>query len=189
MTQTEIYSTAQLLYPDTDFSEFGRLITFRYHHHPNYNLYAVVRKVYARGVTAHCLNWYGEEGKHFERLFYLDHMVSDIIDLSSGQILPYRAFYEQYLNLYHQDRKFGYSIPSHLDGQAQICFTGFSAKRKSELKAMAQSAGLWVTDDVRQHLEYLVCGNNAGPKKISKAEELGAALWNEQEFLAWLDSR
>lgn len=179
---------AQQHFPNTDFSLFGQLIQFQYHHEPNKVLYAVVQKVYASGIQATCLNWNDDE-PIFERYFYTDHFVSEIIDCATGEVFTTRAFYEQYMRTYCPERKFGDTLAGNKNSLPQICFTGFAAKRKAELKELAKQTKFWVTDEVRLHLEYLVCGGNAGAKKIEKAKQLGAVIWSEQEFLDWLSSQ
>lgn len=190
MTIENFKIITQQKFPNIDLSEFGRFIKFCYHRNgdnPNHDkiLYAIVTKVYAHYIQAICLNW-RENNEPFERFFYTDHFVSEIAEYSTGKVFAPRAFYEIYVSLYHPERKFGNTLAGKENSQPQICFTGFAAKRKSELKQLAKNADLWVTDEVRKHLEYLVCGSNAGPKKIEKAKELGAVIWTEADFLEWL---
>lgn len=181
--------SAHASFPNIDFSEFGRLIKFHYHYDADYPLYAVVSKVYANYIQATCLNWYPDSNYPFERPFYISHMVGDVVDCATGEIFSPRSFYERYVTLYHPERKFGDMLPGHAHSKPQICFTGFAKQRKAELKALASAADLWVTEEVRLHLEYLVCGANAGPSKMAKAQKLGAAIWSEAEFLEWLDKQ
>ena len=189
----DIMLLAKKCFPNLDFNDFGRLIQFCYHHKPNKVLYIVTLNVYSKYIQGCCLNWFDDTDSNqqkFERPFYTNHIVGDIVDCSSGEILSPRQFYENYVTLYHPNRKFGDSLPSNNSYNGiQICFTGFPAKRKAELKDLAKGANLWVTDEVRQNLEYLVCGSNAGPKKIEKAQKLGAAIWEENDFLIWLQNQ
>ncbi|ECL8477544.1 BRCT domain-containing protein [Salmonella enterica] len=64
-----------------------------------------------------------------------------------------------------------------------ICFTGFNKIRKSELMQIANNRGFVIKNDVTVGLSYLCCGENAGPKKISKAKTIGAVLMSESSFL------
>ncbi|EJC0881007.1 BRCT domain-containing protein, partial [Salmonella enterica] len=64
-----------------------------------------------------------------------------------------------------------------------ICFTGFNKTRKSELMQIANNRGFVIKNDVTVGLSYLCCGENAGPKKISKAKTIGAVLMSEKSFL------
>ncbi|ENF9604688.1 BRCT domain-containing protein [Salmonella enterica] len=63
-----------------------------------------------------------------------------------------------------------------------ICFTGFNKTRKSELIQIAKERGFVIKNDVTTGLSYLCCGENAGPKKISKAKTIGAVLITEDSF-------
>lgn len=188
MSYQDFQHIAQQHLPDTDFSQFGRFIQFHYHHEPEKVLYAVVLKVYAKYILALCVNW-RDDNPIFEREFYTDHIIDNVIDCATGEVFTPRAFYEKYMGVYHPERKLGETLAGHKDSSPQICFTGFAAKRKAELKELAKQMDFWVTEEVRQHLEYLVCGGNAGAKKIEKAQQLGAVIWTEQEFLDWLSSQ
>ena len=53
--------------------------------------------------------------------------------------------------------------------QFEVCFTGFSAKDKSELLQIAEDHDMFVRKTVTQNLGLLVCGYNAGPKKMEDA--------------------
>ncbi|HGB3608669.1 TPA: BRCT domain-containing protein [Salmonella enterica subsp. enterica serovar Eastbourne] len=63
-----------------------------------------------------------------------------------------------------------------------ICFTGFDKTKKSELIQIAKNRGFVIKNDVTTGLSYLCCGENAGPKKISKAKAIGAVLISENSF-------
>ena len=184
--EKSIIEIAKQYYPEKDFNQFGQLIQYHYHHNANRTLYGVVLKVYSKYCLIFCLNW--QDDSTLERPFWTDHFVGDFVDCSTGEVLSPRAFYEKYVSLYHPDRKFGYHLAGHLKSSPQICFTGFKKARRDELETMAKSADLWVTESAREHIEYLVCGSNAGPAKIAKAKELGAAIWTEQEFLEWIQT-
>lgn len=64
-----------------------------------------------------------------------------------------------------------------------VVFTGTLEKMtRSEAKAKALSAGAKVAGSVSQNTDYVVLGADAG-SKAKKAQELGVALLNEEEFL------
>ncbi|ECZ4839224.1 BRCT domain-containing protein, partial [Salmonella enterica] len=48
---------------------------------------------------------------------------------------------------------------------------------------IANNRGFVIKNDVTVGLSYLCCGENAGPKKISKAKTIGAVLMSEKSFL------
>jgi len=56
------------------------------------------------------------------------------------------------------------------DTRLQVCFTGFGTSKKEELINLAHDNRFKVVASVTQKLDYLVGGENAGPKKIEKAE-------------------
>lgn len=55
------------------------------------------------------------------------------------------------------------------EGLLEVCFTGFKQVEKDELIAMARLNRCHVVMDVTSRLSFLVCGSNAGPKKIERA--------------------
>lgn len=63
-----------------------------------------------------------------------------------------------------------------------ICFTGFNKNKKSELTNIALSRGYLVSKDVIKGLDYLCCGDNAGPSKINKAKLNNSILLSEVDF-------
>jgi len=69
------------------------------------------------------------------------------------------------------------------DNRLQVCFTGFGTRKKEELINLAHSHCFKVVSSVTQKLDYLVGGDNAGPKKIEKAEFQGVQFLSEQQFL------
>jgi NAD-dependent DNA ligase len=69
------------------------------------------------------------------------------------------------------------------DNRLQVCFTGFSTSRKNELSAIAESHNFKVVSSVTKNLDFLCGGENAGPKKIEKAELQGVQFLNETQFL------
>jgi NAD-dependent DNA ligase len=68
------------------------------------------------------------------------------------------------------------------DNRLQVCFTGFGTSKKEELVNLAHDNRFKVVASVTQKLDYLVGGENAGPKKIEKAESQGVQFINEQQF-------
>ena len=65
----------------------------------------------------------------------------------------------------------------------QVCFTGFGTSKKDELIKLANDKRFRVVTGVTKKLDYLVGGDNAGSKKIEKAESQGAQFLNEQQFV------
>ena len=68
------------------------------------------------------------------------------------------------------------------DMRETVCFTGFTASEKDSLTKFAVHRNLRVVQSVTTNLHYLVCGPNAGPKKLEKATSQGVAIISEADF-------
>ena len=73
-------------------------------------------------------------------------------------------------------------------GQPEICFTGFKKDRKSELSAAAEAASMFVRTSVTRDLDFLCCGDTAGPAKIAKARQQGVVALSETQFVALVET-
>lgn len=80
------------------------------------------------------------------------------------------------------------SATTNKDDRPQILFTGFSAKRKVVLEAMATDTGLRVVTTVTQGLNYICGGFNAGPKKVERARAQNCWVMDERQFLAFVET-
>ena len=69
----------------------------------------------------------------------------------------------------------------------EVCFTGFDADEKQELKELAVSIGMIPRASVTKNLTMLICGRNAGPVKMEKAKERGLTVLTIQEFKSKLE--
>ena len=74
------------------------------------------------------------------------------------------------------------------DSRLQVCFTGFGTSKKEALVNLAHDNRFKVVSSVTQKLDYLVGGDNAGPKKIEKAESQGVEFLNEQQFMDLIET-
>lgn len=82
-----------------------------------------------------------------------------------------------------------YSVPPpKRDDRLEICFTGFGATDRSELESVAQQRNLRVVRSVTKRLGLLVCGPNAGEKKIEKAAAQGVHTLDGSKFAAFLET-
>lgn len=107
---------------------------------------------------------------------------SEIIIQETGEIISIK-----HLDKYLPPFEPSYPKNRHSD-KLQICFTGFTKERRDYLEELANNIDmLWVTDRAGKNLKILVCGNNAGPKKIEQAIENKATVWNEDNFLEWIE--
>ena len=78
-----------------------------------------------------------------------------------------------------------------LEGQALVgksfVISGvFENFERDELKAKIIANGGKVVSSISSKLDYLVAGNNMGPAKLEKANQLNIQILSEEEFLALL---
>jgi len=74
------------------------------------------------------------------------------------------------------------------DTRLQVCFTGFGTSKKQELNDLANSNNFKVVSSVTKKLDFLCGGENAGPKKIEKAEAQGVQFLNEEQFIQLIET-
>jgi len=77
------------------------------------------------------------------------------------------------------------SIFSGLSFVVSGVFNQFS---RDELKAIIESNGGAVKGSISKNTSFVVAGENMGPSKLEKAEKLGVAILNEQEFISKLQT-
>ncbi|MEZ4877719.1 MAG: BRCT domain-containing protein [Flavobacterium sp.] len=75
-----------------------------------------------------------------------------------------------------------YSLKPKAEPKIEICFTGFSPNEKSELTKFAEENNFHIAKSITVNLNFLCCGENAGPSKMKKAEEQNIILLNADEF-------
>lgn len=90
------------------------------------------------------------------------------------------------LELNHLTERQGWDIVYELkpktERKVEICFTGFSPTEKSLLTKFAEENNFHIAKSITVNLNFLCCGENAGPSKIKKAEEQKVILLNAEEF-------
>ncbi|APS29278.1 hypothetical protein H4F38_21010 [Pectobacterium brasiliense] len=69
-----------------------------------------------------------------------------------------------------------------------ICFTGFKKERRAELEKIASSKNMIVRKSVTKHLKLLCYGYNAGPTKIRDARNMGILIFNEEQFMSFVET-
>lgn len=74
------------------------------------------------------------------------------------------------------------------DERLQVCFTGFGKSKKEELQDIAHDNRYKLVQSVTQKLDFLVGGENAGPKKIEKAIAQGVQFLDEYQFLKLIET-
>jgi DNA ligase (NAD+) len=69
----------------------------------------------------------------------------------------------------------------------KIVFTGKMSSSRDEMKKYAKSIGIKVLSSVNQSTDYLVIGENVGPKKLQFAIDNNIAILKEDEYLKLID--
>ena len=70
----------------------------------------------------------------------------------------------------------------------QVCFTGYKSDDKKLLERKAQESGLSVVQSVTKNLKFLVCGANAGPKKIEDARDRAVYILSTAQFESLIET-
>jgi DNA ligase (NAD+) len=71
-----------------------------------------------------------------------------------------------------------------LDGKSFVISGVFKNFERDDLKVKIISNGGKVLSSISSKLDYLVAGDNMGPSKLEKAQQLNIKIINEDEFLA-----
>ena len=129
--------------------------------------------------------------------FLYESVLKDLSDNKediSALLYYYQGNYQEYVPIRRGPRD-----PSSIntDNKPEIQFTGFysvlkmsQTKTKKELEDIANKNGFFIKTSKKLGLNVsiLVCGHNAGPKKMIEASSRGAILLNEKQFLHMIDS-
>ncbi|WP_017910221.1 NAD-dependent DNA ligase LigA [Xanthomonas sp. SHU 199] len=75
-----------------------------------------------------------------------------------------------------------------LDGQTVVLTGTLTALTRDEAKAQLEALGAKVAGSVSKKTAFVVAGEAAG-SKLDKAQELGVAVWDEAQLLAFLQSQ
>jgi DNA ligase (NAD+) len=73
-----------------------------------------------------------------------------------------------------------------LVGKTFVISGVFENFEREELKAKINANGGKVVSSISSKLDYLVAGNNMGPAKLEKANQLNIKILSEEEFLQLL---
>lgn len=76
---------------------------------------------------------------------------------------------------------------NQLEGKTFVISGVFENFEREELKAKIIAHGGKVLSSISAKLDFLVAGNNMGPSKLKKAEDLGIKIIDEQEFISLLN--
>jgi len=88
----------------------------------------------------------------------------------------------------NEQKKYSVHVPKKIganfgnpENKMEICFTGFKKADKAQLIAIAERAGFHVRTSVVKRLSALICGYNAGPKKVELAKKFGITIIEGKE--------
>ncbi|MCM4161072.1 NAD-dependent DNA ligase LigA [Antarcticibacterium flavum] len=74
-----------------------------------------------------------------------------------------------------------------LEGNTFVISGVFHQVSRNELKKLIEDNGGKVSGSISSKTNYLVAGENMGPSKLAKAEQLGTKILSEEEFLKMLE--
>ena len=78
-------------------------------------------------------------------------------------------------------------MSSPVSGKRMV-FTGKMLRgSRQEIQNSARALGANVQTAVSGSTDFLVCGQNVGPKKLEKASQLGISIISEDEFYKMID--
>ncbi|OXE98665.1 hypothetical protein BC749_10740 [Flavobacterium araucananum] len=75
-----------------------------------------------------------------------------------------------------------YRLKPKAELKIEICFTGFSPTEKILLTKLAEENNFHIAKSITVNLNFLCCGENAGPSKMKKAEEQNVISLSAEEF-------
>ena len=135
--------------------------------------------------------------------------LEEVFNLDEESIIAIDGFAEQTASdivqgLYSIKEEFGYlyslgfnlektKLKSELNNSnsllvdKKIVFTGKMSSSRDEMKKHAKSIGIKVLSSVNQSTDYLVIGENVGPKKLQFAIDNNIAVLKEDEYLKLID--
>ncbi|MFJ5468423.1 BRCT domain-containing protein [Pectobacterium carotovorum] len=105
------------------------------------------------------------------------------------RILDFFPSFEEAKLFYDVLIDIGYLVPTSekLD-TFDVCFTGFKKEKRTELEEIASSKDMVVRKSVTKHLKLLCYGYNAGPTKIRDARNMGILIFNEEQFMNFVET-
>ena len=121
--------------------------------------------------------------------------IEDVGDQIADNVIAYFADMQN-LEILTRLKAAGVTMESHeekqetqsnaLAGMTIVISGTFSEHSRDEYKAMIEANGGKNTGSVSKKTSFILAGENMGPEKRKKAEDLGVRLVNEQEFLAMI---
>ena len=78
-------------------------------------------------------------------------------------------------------------LTDKLQGKVFVISGVFYKMTRNELKKAIEDNGGRVSSSISKKTDYIVAGDNMGPSKKTKAEDLGLTLINEDDFISMID--
>lgn len=145
-----------------------------------------VGETVAKKLAKHFKNMDAVRNADFETLITVD----EIGDKIAESIMHYFQ-QEEHQSIVDRLREYGLQMEiveqalqsNVLDGLTIVVSGVFHKVSRNELKALIEGNGGKVGSSVSSKTDYLVRGDNMGPSKLKKAEDLGIKMITEDEFL------
>lgn len=148
-----------------------------------------VGEVTAKKLAFHYKNIDALAQASFDELVQIDEIGESIAE----SIVSYFADKEN-INLIEQLKARGLKFEVELgqrkqtlEGHSFVISGTFSAFSREELKKTIEQHSGRLVSSLSAKVDYLVCGENIGPKKLQTAQQLGIKMINEAEFLEMLN--
>ena len=77
-------------------------------------------------------------------------------------------------------------VSNKLDGQSFVISGVFSSHSRDEIKALVEENGGKISSSLSSKTSFLLAGENMGPKKRIKADDLGIVIIDETTFLSMI---
>lgn len=116
-----------------------------------------------------------------------DGMLNDFSDIIHGALIEYHApnktaTFFNFPNLNDIDLSCRFF-------EKTVLFTGFWPEEKAQLPIVCEVLKLTQTASVCQKLDFLICGSNAGPSKMKKADQLNIPIIQAADFIHEITTR
>jgi DNA ligase (NAD+) len=113
-----------------------------------------------------------------------DRIAQSIIDFSSDlgniQLINRLKSYGLQLEVSAESLE---NLTDKLQGQVFVVSGVFHQMSRNELKKAIENNGGKVSSSISKKTNFIVAGDNMGPSKLSKAEDLGISIISEQDFI------
>ena len=116
-----------------------------------------------------------------------DNIIAYFNDIRNLEILERLREAGLQMQLSEEELHLSAPVSSLLEGKSIVISGTFAQHSRDEYKAMIESHGGKNSGSVSKKTSFILAGDNMGPEKRKKAEELGVALVSEEEFLQMIE--